>query len=83
MPENDDPCDLSCQTKIILNGGNIAGITTTTHQAFDTFFKQGGKIPSGKKLIKLMNKLEDDAVAVQKLAAELMGYDGEVGKMLA
>lgn len=75
-------CDLACQTKIILNGGNIAGVTTTTHQSFVAFFASGGKINHGRKLIEMMNKLEDDAVAVQKFAKDCMGYDGPTGKML-
>lgn len=82
MPDDTDPCDLACRTKIILNGGNIAGIATTTHQSLVAFFNAGGKLPSGKKLIALMNKIEDDVVVAQKLAAELMGYDGPTGKML-
>ena len=75
-------CDLACQTKIILNGGNIAGVTQATHQSLVAFFHQGGKLSDGKKLIELLNKIEDDVVAAQKLAAELMGYDGPTGKML-
>ena len=85
MPDDPggDPCDLACQTKIILNGGNIAGVTTATHQALVAFFAAGGYLnKGGKRLIDLMNKLEDDAVSVQKYAKEIMGYDGPTGKML-
>jgi len=84
MPDDPGlPCDLACQTKIILNGGNIAGITTTTQQAFVAYFGAGGSLErGGHKLISMMNKLEDDAVAVQKFAKECMGYDGPTGKML-
>lgn len=78
----DPGCDLACQTKIILNGGNMAGIAATTQQSFVAFFAAGGKMKQGKKLIQLMNKAEDDLVAIQKLAAECMGYDGPTGKML-
>jgi hypothetical protein len=85
MPDDPgfEPCDLACQTKQILNSGNIAGVTQTTFRSLDLFYARGGTMPKGgKRLIQLMNKLEDDAVAVQKLACELMGYSGEVGKML-
>lgn len=84
MPDpNPDPCDSACQAKIILNGGNISGITATTQQSFVAFFASGGKMKNGKKLIEMMNKLEDDAVAVQKFAKDCMGYDGPTGKMLS
>ncbi len=86
MPDDfdpQDPCDLACQTKIILNGGNIAGITASNQQAFVIYFNSGGKLThGGKKLIQMMNKLEDDAVEVQKFAKDCMGYDGPTGKML-
>jgi hypothetical protein len=75
-------CDLACQTKIILNGGNIAGVAQTTHQSLVAFFAQGGKLRDGKRLISLLNQIEDSVVEAQKLAAELMGYDGPTGKML-
>jgi len=85
MPDDPglDPCDLACQTKQILNSGNIAGVTQSNYQSLVAFYASGGKmLHGGKKLISLMNKLEDDAVAVQKLIVELVGYDGDVGKML-
>jgi hypothetical protein len=83
MPdESDGDCNLACQTKIILNGGNIAGIATTTHAALDNFFKKGGSFKGGKKLIGLLNDIEDKIVEAQALAAKGMGYDGPVGKML-
>lgn len=83
MPDdNEFECDLACQTKIILNGGNIAGITASNQQALVTFLNSGGKIKNGRKLIEMMNKLEDDAVEVQKYAKDCMGYDGPTGKML-
>lgn len=76
-------CDLACVTKQILNSGNIAGVTQTTHDALKLFYHRGGTMEhGGKKLIQMMNKLEDDAVAVQKFAKDCMGYTGEVGKML-
>ncbi len=87
MPDDNfdpgDPCDLACQTKQILNSGNIAGITLTTHDALKNFYHGGGQMAhGGRKLIQMMNKLEDDAVEVQKFAKDCMGYDGPTGKML-
>lgn len=82
MPPPEPPCDLACQTKIILNSGNMAGISTTTHQAFIAFFARGGEMKHGKQLIEMMNNAEDDLVAIQKFAKECMGYDGPTGKML-
>ncbi len=85
MPDdpNLDPCDLACQTKQILNSGNISGVTNTTYQSLVLFYARGGTMAhGGRKLIEMMNKLEDDAVKVQKFAKDCMGYDGPTGKML-
>jgi len=83
MPEDTDPgCSLACQTKIIINGGNIAGVAASTHKALDNFFKKGGSFKGGAKLIALLNEIEDKVVEAQALAAKGMGYDGPVGKML-
>ena len=82
MPNGSTECDLSCQTKIILNSGNIAGISTANNQCLLSFINAGGKIQNGHKIIALLNKIEDDVVAAQKLIAESLGYDGPTGKML-
>jgi hypothetical protein len=85
MPDDNGgtECDLACQTKQILNSGNIAGVAQTTHQSLVLFYHRGGQMmKGGKKLIEMMNKLEDDAVSVQKFAKDCMGYDGPTGKML-
>jgi len=85
MP-NGDPgpeCDLACQTKIIINGGNIAGVAASTHKALDNFFKKGGSFKGGVELIALMNEIENKVVEAQAMAAKGMGYTGPVGKMLS
>jgi len=84
MPDDNGgtECDLACQTKIILNGGNLAGIATSNQQSFVSFFANGGKMKHGQKLIEMMNKAEDDLVAIQKFAKDCMGYDGPTGRML-
>jgi len=75
-------CDLACQTKIILNSGNIAGVSVSNQQSIVAFFAAGGKMKNGHKIIALLNKIEDDVVEAQKLIAESTGYDGPTGKML-
>lgn len=76
-------CDLACQTKIILNGGNIAGIADANWKALENMNRAGalGSI-SGKALIHLLNRMENDAVEAQKLIAKGAGYTGPTGKML-
>lgn len=87
MPHHIPPgCDLACQTKIIINSGNIVGIARSNHAAIDHTLKhlnpeQMAKFKGGE-VIELLNRMEDDAVAVQKLIVEGVGYMGEVGKML-
>ena len=81
MPE--PICDLACQTKIIINGGNAAKLIETTCEALQSFFSQGGKLKHSQDIIALLNQLEDGAVSLQKLVLrEGAGYTGDVGKML-
>lgn len=82
-PSPEPGCDLACQTKIILNGGNIAGIADANWKALENMNRAGAlnKV-NGKALIQLLNRMEDDAVEVQKLIARGAGYTGPTGKML-
>lgn len=75
-------CDLACQTKIILNGGNIVGIAEANHTAVKRMKPDDLDKLDGEKIIKLLNRMEDDAVEVQKLLVQSVGYTGEKGKML-
>lgn len=75
-------CDLACQTKIIINGGNAAKLIEQSCEALQHFFNNGGKLKSGAKLIDALNALEDGAVDLQKQVLDQVGYKGKVGKML-
>lgn len=81
MPEN-EPCDLACQTKIIINGRNISGISASNNAAIAHMSPEALSKLDGKALIALLNRMEDDAVEVQKLIVKGVGYTGETGKML-
>ena len=76
-------CDLACQTKIILNGGNVVGIMDANWKAIMNIYAAGAlnKV-NGRALIALLNRMEDDAVAVQKLIVAGANYTGPTGKML-
>jgi len=76
-------CDLACQTKIIINGGNAANLIEQTCEAFQAFIANGGKIKHGQQLIAMLNSLENDAVKLQRFfLRECVGYDGDVGDLL-
>lgn len=79
-----DPlCDLSCQTKIIINGGSASQLIESTCEGFQHFFNNGGKLQRSQEIIALLNEIEDKAVELQKLALkEGIGYSGPTGKML-
>lgn len=77
------PCTLACQTKIILNSGNIVGVSTANNSAIRRMKPEHFDSLDGNEVIKLLNRMEDDAVKVQKLLIKGVGYDGEVGKMLS
>lgn len=76
-------CDLACQTKIILNSRNVAGVSDANFIALE-HIKAAGALSrlNGKALITLLNRMEDDAVEVQKLLVKGVNYTGPTGKML-
>lgn len=76
-------CDLACQTKIVVNGGNVAGISRANNLVIERLRPEDFDKLNGDKMIKLLNRMEDDAVEVQKMLVDGAGYTGEVGKMLA
>lgn len=81
---NEPGCDLACQTKIIINGGNASKLIEQTCEGLRHFFNSGGKLKHSDKVIKALNDLEDGAVALQKLVLrEGIGYQGDAGKMLS
>lgn len=77
-------CDSSCRAKIVLNGGNAARLIEQSCETLQFFFNDGGTFAhdEGEKLILRLNKLEDDAVDLQKAVLKSIGYSGPVGKML-
>lgn len=76
-------CDLSCQTKIIINGGSAARLIESTCEGLQHFFNNGGKLRNSPRIIALLNNLEDTAIELQKMVVkEGVGYSGSTGKML-
>lgn len=75
-------CDLACQTKIILNGGNANGIMQANNDVIRKMKDEDFNKLDGKKAIALLNRIENDSVEVQKLLVKAMGYGGPTGKML-
>lgn len=80
MPDNKDVCDLACRTKIIINGDSISGLLGAACEAVKTLDPQ--QIKHGHAIIALLNAMEDQAVQVQRLVLDSVGYSGPVGKML-
>lgn len=76
-------CDLACQTKIIINGGNASKLIEQSCEALQHFFSNGGKLKNSTEIISLLNQLENGAVDLQKLVLKSVGYTGPVGKMLS
>lgn len=75
-------CNLACQTKIILNSGNLTGISDGNNSVIKRMRPEDFDKLDGAKVIELLNRMEDDAVKVQKLLVKGAGYDGPTGKML-
>jgi hypothetical protein len=69
-------CDLSCQTKIIINGDVAAKVLEVTCEAIERHLAAGGKLPKGQEMIVLLNKIEDDAFRLQRLFLSSIGFTG-------
>lgn len=75
-------CDLACRTKIIINGGNTANMLNELCYLVKDF-PGDVDIPTGEALIKLLNKMEDDAGQAQRLFLEGVGFSGPWPKALS
>jgi hypothetical protein len=75
-------CNLACKTKIILNGSNAANMLNgLCYQVKGLSDDQ--EITTGDELIKLLNKMEDDAGRAQRLFLEGVGFKGPWPKALS
>lgn len=75
-------CNLACQTKIIINGDSVSGLVEATCEGIKHAFDNGAKFTNGSEIIALLNKMEDDALSLQKLVLKGVHYSGPTGKML-
>ena len=89
-------CDLSCQTKIILDGDSVsaqligvAGQIGAACEAVKHAFDNGAKFSNGNEIIETLNSMEDaaddlqlKARKVQKLVLHGVGYAGPLPKAL-
>jgi hypothetical protein len=82
-PPPDPGCELSCQTKIIINGDSISGILNAACEGVKFAFDHGAKLSNGMEIIALLNKMEDEACKVQRMILDGLKYDGPTGKMLS
>jgi hypothetical protein len=78
----DPGCDLACQTKIIINGGNAARLLDVACTAIEYMNAEQINKMNGKKIIEILNRMEDDAIEVQRLILTGTGYTGPLGKMM-
>lgn len=74
-------CDLACKTKIIIDGGNAARLLDVACNAIEYMSADEAALLPGDEIIKILNRMEDDAVKVQKLILKGVGYNGPVGKL--
>lgn len=79
------PCDLSCKTKIIINGDNVVHMLETlceqVEYARDHDIEISGNL--GLAVIKVLNDMEDMAGKAQALFLKGIGYDGPLPKALS
>lgn len=76
-------CDLSCKTKIIINGDNIVGLLRTLCAQAEYARDHNQEITTGNDIIKTLNQMEDLACLAQRQFLHGIGYDGPLPKSLS
>lgn len=76
-------CDLSCQTKIIIDGGLAAEVFRTTCAGLYQFFERGGELRNGRRVLDQLIKAENEASKFMRVALEEMGHHGPWPDMLS
>ena len=77
MPDDPIPTDCpACEAKIILNGDIAAKVLESTCERIEAFVAEGREFPDALKLVKMANKLEDDAFAFTKEVLKQIGFAG-------
>lgn len=66
--------------KILLNGANTASLVSN---AINLINPEYAVLPNDKEIIAHLNRMEDDAVELQKMILTGLGYSGDVGKLLS
>lgn len=69
------PCP-ECEQKLILNGDITARVLDSTCERIEAFIEAGNTFPDALKLVKMANKLEDDAFAFAKEVLVQIGFTG-------
>lgn len=76
-------CDLSCKTKIIINGDNVVSLVKTLCEQTEWARINNVEIKDGQKIIEILNRMEDDAGKAQALFLKGVGYSGPLPKALS
>lgn len=69
-------CDLSCQTKIIIDGGLAQQVFSETCAGLYQFFERGGELGNGHRVLNQLIKAENEAFKFMRVALEEMGHHG-------
>lgn len=77
------PCDLSCKTKIIINGDNVARLAETLCEQIEYFRDNDLPFDNGDEIIDALNHAEDAMCKAQRLFIKGQGWNGPLGKMLS
>lgn len=76
-------CDLSCRTKIIIDGGLAGKVFEETCYGLKEFFAQGGQLQNGQRVLKQLIKAENEAFKFMRIALEECGHSGPWPKSLS
>lgn len=69
-------CDLSCQTKIIMDGGLAARVFEETCAGLYQFFERDGRLRDGQRVLEQLIIAENEAFKFMRIALEEMGHEG-------
>ena len=70
-----DECP-ECEQKIILNGGIAARVLDETCSTIYNHLEKGGTFENVEQLVRMANKLEDDAFKFSRAVLESIGFRG-------
>lgn len=83
MPDTPPLGCVPCETKIILNGDNVAALTESLCKRIEALLPNQLPKTEALKIIDILNNMEDEILKAQRIFIRAVGYDGPLPKALS